>query len=77
MTIKMNSSQRDAAIVLSQKWNNVLYYVITVPNDVLYNGNSPEKLFQKYTCKIQTGFVPQVFFVSLLYLKGFLKMFHW
>lgn len=57
MTVKMNSSQRDAALAPSQKWNKVLYCVITVPNDVLYNGNSPEKIFQKYTCKIQTGFV--------------------
>ena len=34
-----------------------MYYVITASNDVLYNGDSPEKIFQKYTCKIQTGFV--------------------
>lgn len=40
----MNSSLKSTVLLLpSQMWNNLLHCVIILPNDVLYNGNSPQK----------------------------------
>lgn len=61
MTVKMNSSLKGTVLLPSQMWKSTLHCVITLPNDVLYNGNSPKKKNVSESVLVRSKLVLYVF----------------
>lgn len=77
MIVQTNSSLKGTVLVLpSLMWDNILYYVIIIPNGVLYNGNSLEKNISvsilgrsKLVSYIFKGLSSQFFYKSILLME--------